>query len=65
MKKIIVTVDGPAASGKERIAKFIALKWKLKHLDSGILYRKLAYHLITNNKLNSAKKVVDSILSLI
>ncbi len=64
MKKIIVTVDGPAASGKERIAKFIALKWKLKHLDSGILYRKLAYHLITNSiDINSPKKVVDSILS--
>ena len=45
MKKI-VTIDGPAASGKEKIAKFISRKWKLKHLDSGILYRRLAYILI-------------------
>ena len=43
MKKIIVTVDGPAASGKEKIAKYIGKKWDLKHLDSGILYRRLAY----------------------
>ena len=43
MKKIIVTVDGPAASGKEKIAKYISKKWDLKHLDSGILYRRLAY----------------------
>ena len=42
MKKIIVTIDGPAASGKEKIAKYISKKWKLKHLDSGLLYRKLA-----------------------
>ena len=42
MKKIIVTIDGPAASGKEKISKYISKKWKLKHLDSGILYRRLA-----------------------
>ena len=42
MKNIIVTIDGPAASGKEKISKFISKKWKLKHLDSGILYRRLA-----------------------
>ena len=42
MKKIIITIDGPAASGKEKISKYISNKWKLKHLDSGILYRKLA-----------------------
>ena len=42
MKKIIVTIDGPAASGKEKISNYISNKWKLKHLDSGILYRRLA-----------------------
>ena len=42
MKKLIVTIDGPAASGKEKIAKYISKKWKLNHLDSGILYRRLA-----------------------
>ncbi len=49
MKKIIITIDGPAASGKGRIAKFISTKWKLKHLDSGILYRRLALSLLQNN----------------
>ena len=44
MKKII-TVDGPAGSGKEKISKYIAKKYKLYHLDSGILYRRLAYEL--------------------
>ena len=51
MKKIIVTVDGPAASGKEKISKFISKKWKLKHLDSGLLYRRLSLKLI-NLKIN-------------
>ncbi len=51
MKKIIITIDGPAASGKGRISKYISRKWKLTHLDSGILYRKIAYFFI-NNKIN-------------
>ena len=42
MKKLIITIDGPAASGKEKVAKYISKKWKLNHLDSGILYRRLA-----------------------
>ena len=46
MKKIIITIDGPAASGKGRIAKYIAKKYNLLHRDSGLLYRKVAKLLI-------------------
>ena len=49
MKNKIITVDGPAGSGKERIAKYIANKWKLFHLDSGLLYRRVAYELLKND----------------
>ena len=42
LNKIIITIDGPSGSGKERIAKYISKKYKLYHLDSGILYRRLA-----------------------
>ena len=46
MKNKIITIDGPAASGKEKISKYISKKWKLKHLDSGIIYRRLALILL-------------------
>ena len=49
MKKLIITIDGPAASGKEKIAKYISKKWKLNHLDSGILYRRIALIFLTEN----------------
>ena len=68
MKKIIITIDGPAASGKEKIAKYISKKWKLNHLDSGILYRRLALiFLIENidikniNKIKNKLKEIDQI----
>ena len=51
MKQIIVTIDGPAASGKEKISKYVCRKWKFKHLDSGILYRRLAY-IFFNDKID-------------
>ena len=51
MKKVIITIDGPAASGKEKIAKFISRKWRLNHLDSGILYRRIAF-ILFSNKVN-------------
>ncbi len=43
LNNLIITVDGPAASGKEKISKYISKNFKLKHLDSGLLYRRLAY----------------------
>ena len=51
MKNIIITVDGPAASGKARISKYISNRFNFKHLDSGILYRRLA-HIFLNEHVN-------------
>ena len=65
MKKIIITIDGPAASGKEKIAKYIRKKWKLNHLDSGIIYRRLAFIFFTDEvdtkNIDSIKKKLKSI----
>ena len=67
MKKII-TVDGPAGSGKEKISKYIARKYKLYHLDSGILYRRLAYELSKKNintfEVEKIKGLINNIKKL-
>ena len=64
----IITVDGPAGSGKEKISKYIARKYKLYHLDSGILYRRLAYELEKKNiktyEVNKIKKILKNIKTL-
>ena len=62
MKKIIVTIDGPAASGKEKISKYISKKWKLNHLDSGILYRRLALTLLKEKvDINNTEQIKKKI----
>jgi len=55
LKNFIISLDGPAGSGKERIAKYIAKKYKLFHLDSGIFYRKFAL-ICANNKIDIKNK---------
>ena len=59
MKKII-TIDGPAGSGKGRIAKYISKKFKLYHLDSGLIYRRVALELQKNNiEISNQKEIFN------
>lgn len=43
MKRIIVAIDGPAASGKSTTAKLLAKKLGYIYLDTGAMYRACAY----------------------
>ena len=47
MRKVI-TIDGLAGSGKSSIAKELSKKTQFKHLNSGILYRAIAYIALKN-----------------
>jgi cytidylate kinase len=40
---VIITVDGPAASGKGTLAKRLARHYNLPHLDTGMLYRGVGF----------------------
>ena len=58
-KKICLAFDGFSASGKSLGAKLIAKKYKLKLLNSGLLYRYAAFLIIKNkpkNKISFLKK---------
>ena len=52
---IEIAIDGTAASGKGTLGKKLSDKYSFPYLDSGMLYRKVAYELIKNNKINSKK----------
>ena len=50
---IEIAIDGTAASGKGTLAKKLAKKYGFVHLDTGLLYRKVASELIVKKKHTS------------
>ena len=42
---LVIAVDGPAASGKGTIARALARRFDLPHMDTGLLYRAVALNL--------------------
>ncbi len=47
---MIIAIDGPAASGKGTLGKRLAAHYGLAHLDTGLLYRAVAYELVQTGK---------------
>jgi len=45
---MIITIDGPAASGKSTVAKFLAKRLGFYYINSGFLYRAVTYLLINH-----------------
>jgi cytidylate kinase len=43
---MIIALDGPAASGKGTLGKRLAAHYRLRHLDTGLLYRAVAKALL-------------------
>ena len=62
MKEFIVTVDGPAGSGKSTIAKIVAAKYGLTYLDTGAMYRMIALYALENNINLEDEKSVEAML---
>lgn len=55
-----IAIDGPSASGKSTIAKALAKKLNYVHIDTGAMYRSIAYMCIENHvDLEDEVKVVE------
>ncbi|MEZ0344101.1 MAG: (d)CMP kinase [Caldimicrobium sp.] len=50
MKNFIITIDGPAGSGKTSVAKALARKLSLDLLESGSFYRYITWRLLKDKK---------------
>ncbi|MDR1240448.1 MAG: (d)CMP kinase [Oscillospiraceae bacterium] len=52
-----IAIDGPAGAGKSSVSDEIAKKLGFLHVDTGALYRAVAYFFV-DNKLNISKKEI-------
>ena len=48
-KRLVITIDGPAAAGKSSAAKLLARRLGYLYLDSGALYRGIAWKVLREN----------------
>lgn len=62
--KILIAIDGPAASGKSTTAKFLAEKLKIGYLDTGAMYRAITLKFLNEKvsleNLAEIQRVLDS-----
>ena len=59
MKKINIAIDGPSGVGKSTISDFLAEKYNMSHLDTGAMYRAMAYFLLQQNIEGSDEKAIE------
>lgn len=56
----IIAIDGPAGSGKGTISKILANKCNLTYIDTGAMYRAIAYVTLKNNiDIKEEDKIVE------
>ena len=58
-KSLIVTIDGPAGSGKSTAAKYLAEKLGYIYLDTGAMYRAITYAALQRNIANEKDAVIE------
>lgn len=60
MKNFIITIDGPAASGKSTVARLLAQKLGAGFLDTGAMYRAVTFAAMESGiNLANEKKLLD------
>ena len=55
---IEIAIDGTSASGKGTLAKKLSERYSIPHLDTGLMYRKIAAEII-KNKENNLKNILE------
>lgn len=56
--KYSIAIDGPSSTGKSTIAKMIAKELSITYIDTGSMYRAVAYYLVDNNINYQDEKLV-------
>ena len=49
MKKLVIAIDGPAASGKSTTAKLVAKRLGYMYIDTGAMYRAMTFKVLEYN----------------
>jgi cytidylate kinase len=61
-KKLLITIDGPAGAGKSTVSRILAGRLSYIYLDTGALYRAVAYAVLKTGILPDAESRLSNLL---
>lgn len=62
MRRIIIAIDGYVATGKSTTARGVAARLSYLHIDSGAMYRALAWHLLEQGLRTAEEAAIQAVL---
>lgn len=62
MRNLVVAMDGPAGAGKSTVARLVAQKLKYTYIDTGAMYRAVAWKVLQQTKPPVANEKILSAL---
>jgi cytidylate kinase len=62
-QKLVIAIDGPAASGKSTTAKLVARKLGYLHIDTGAMYRAITLKILRNGISEFLSKRISALLN--
>ena len=60
MKAIVIAIDGPSGAGKGTVARAIAETLGYRHIDSGAMYRAIAWKSLRDGVALDDEEAVDA-----
>ncbi len=63
-KFVIIAIDGPAASGKSTIAKYLADKLSYLYVDTGAMYRAITYYALEKNIVEDEQAIIEAVRNI-
>lgn len=61
-RKLVIAIDGPAASGKSTTARLVAERLKYLHVDTGAMYRAVALKVLRQNIGMAEKERIEALM---
>lgn len=62
-RKMVITIDGPAGAGKSTVSKLLAKKLGYIYLDTGALYRAIAYKALKTQTVLDSSAALSNLCS--